>query len=108
MQKLFSHSDRFLIQSVRSELDARNIPYLVKNEYASGAVGELPWQDVQPEIWLLDEHWHSRARTIIDALLPAETSASSDWQCPQCGEVNGASFAFCWHCEHPAEQLSPN
>ena len=55
MKKLFSSLDRFEIQAVRSELDALSIPYLVKNEYAGGAVGELPWQDAQQELWLIDD-----------------------------------------------------
>lgn len=101
MQKLFSHYDRFLVQSVRSELEARRIPYLMKNEYAAGAVGELPWQEVQPEIWLLDDTWLTRAKSIVDALMRPVTE-QAEWQCPTCGEKNDPSFAFCWHCEHPA------
>ena len=55
MIKLFTSSDPFLLQSVKSELDALSIPYLVKNEFAGGAMGELPWQESQPELWLIDE-----------------------------------------------------
>ncbi|HBF72819.1 MAG TPA: DUF2007 domain-containing protein, partial [Alteromonas australica] len=43
MIKLFSSDDMFLMQSLKSELDALAIPYMIKNEYASGAMGELPW-----------------------------------------------------------------
>ena len=53
--KLFSSDDMFLMQSLKSELDALAIPYMIKNEYASGAMGELPWQDTQPELWLIDD-----------------------------------------------------
>ena len=50
MHKLFGSEDRFLIQRLRSELEEVGIPYLIKNEYVAGAVGELPWQDIQQEI----------------------------------------------------------
>lgn len=50
MEKLFGSDDRFLIQRLRSELEAAGIPYLMKNEYVAGAVGELPWQDVQQQV----------------------------------------------------------
>ena len=55
MKKLFTSQDAFEMQAVRSELDALSIPYMVKNEFASGAIGELPWQDSQQEVWLVDD-----------------------------------------------------
>lgn len=100
MQKLFSHDDRFLVQQVRSELDIANIPYLVKNEYAGGAMGELPWQETQMELWLLDEQWFHKASQIVKALTPERNSES--WKCEQCGEVNDGQFSICWQCQQPA------
>ncbi len=106
MRKLYASEDRFLFQSVRSELDARDIPYLVKNEFASGAVGELPWQDIQQEIWIVDENWFPKAQAVV-ASLPAPTSAvesEGPWTCSKCGEVNGEAFDVCWQCEHPRDE----
>ena len=78
MIKLFTSSDPFLLQSVKSELDALSIPYLVKNEFAGGAMGELPWQESQPELWLIDESWSTRANKVVNSLMdshePAEIS----------------------------------
>ena len=104
MQKLFSHDDRFLVQQVRSELDAANIPYLVKNEYASGAMGELPWQETQLELWLLDEQWLPKATQIVEALSP--DSHAETWQCPQCGEMNDGQFSLCWQCQTAQSELA--
>ncbi|RDV29043.1 DUF2007 domain-containing protein [Alteromonas aestuariivivens] len=99
MRKLFGHDDRFLVQSVRSELDALNIPYLMKNEFVGGAVGELPWQDSQQEIWLLDEAWYKRASEVVAALInSASLNSGQEWCCEHCGEQNGAAFGVCWHC----------
>lgn len=97
MEKLFSHDDRFLVQQVRSELDAANIPYLVKNEYAGGAIGELPWQETQMELWVVDEQWLRRATDIVEALTPE--AVSETWQCVQCGEKNDGNFSICWSCQ---------
>ncbi len=103
MKKLFSSLDRFEIQAVRSELDALSIPYLVKNEYAGGAVGELPWQDAQQELWLIDDTWYQRASAIVSALVARMTQSSeganNDWICASCSEENGAAFDHCWHCQ---------
>lgn len=103
MKKLFSSLDRFEIQAVRSELDALSIPYLVKNEYAGGAVGELPWQDAQQELWLIDDTWYQRASAIVSSLVARMTQSSeganNNWICASCGEENGAAFDHCWHCQ---------
>jgi len=104
MQKLFSDDDLFLVQQVRSELDAANIPYLVKNEYAGGAVGELPWQETQMELWLLDEQWLPKATQIVEALSPADFSGT--WQCTACGETNDGQFSLCWKCQTVHDELA--
>lgn len=105
MRKLFSHDDRFLFQQLRSELDALNIPYLVKNEYASGAMGELPWQETQLELWLLDEQWYAKAKLIVGELL-TKNSDTTVWKCFACGEDNEGHFSICWNCQSPMEGVN--
>ncbi|MEW9797190.1 putative signal transducing protein [Alteromonas sp. CYL-A6] len=99
MKKLYAADDPFLLQSLRSELDEAGIPYLVKNEFAGGAVGELPWQDVQREVWLVDESWWQRATTLLSCWQQQLSSQNrDDWVCCHCNEVNGAAFEACWQC----------
>ena len=101
MKKLFSSQDAFELQAVRSELDALSIPYMVKNEFASGAIGELPWQDSQQEVWLVDDTWYTRASKVVEALIGRTSDKAdmqSDWRCQQCGEENGGAFELCWQC----------
>tara|TARA_A200000113_G_scaffold19587_1_gene17004 strand:+ start:25 stop:351 length:327 start_codon:yes stop_codon:yes gene_type:complete len=101
LKKLFTSQDAFEMQAVRSELDALSIPYMVKNEFASGAIGELPWQDSQQEVWLVDESWYGRASQVVEALINnanKTASAREDWLCTQCGEENGSAFELCWQC----------
>lgn len=105
MRKLYASEDRFLFQSVRSELDVRDIPYLVKNEFAGGAVGELPWQESQQEIWIVDDNWFPKAQAVVASLpeLGASSHSAGPWTCSQCGEANGEAFDVCWQCEQPRE-----
>lgn len=96
------------MQSLKSELDALAIPYMIKNEYASGAMGELPWQDTQPELWLIDDTWQARANQVMDALMAH--SVSSPGIKSKSGFVaivkkNGAAFDFCWQCEHQRHEV---
>ncbi|NMH59252.1 DUF2007 domain-containing protein [Alteromonas ponticola] len=104
MKKLFASDDRFLVQQVRSELEALDIPYLMKNEFISGAIGELPWQEVMPEIWLIDDTWEAKASKVIDVLKQNlqddnDKMCAQLWQCPQCHELNEPEFESCWQCE---------
>jgi len=100
--KLFSTDDPFLFQRVKSELDAHSIPYMVKNEFAGGALGEVPWQEAQPELWLVDDDWAARAMQIVNALEATDTQAQNrDWYCTSCNEENGSAFDSCWHCGEP-------
>lgn len=99
MIKLFTSSDPFLLQSVKSELDALSIPYLVKNEFAGGAMGELPWQESQPELWLIDESWSTRANKVVNSLMDShEPTEQFPWVCGHCNEPNGEAFDTCWKC----------
>ena len=103
MEKLFGSDDQFLIQRLRSELEEAGIPYLMKNEYVAGAVGELPWQDIQQEVWLGDESWSHRASKVVESLSNNGKCfcENSDWQCDQCQELNEGAFAICWQCQAP-------
>lgn len=105
MKKLFSSEDAFQLQAVRSELDALSIPYMVKNEFASGALGELPWQEAQQELWLVDDTWFHRASQVVDGIKANFTSSQGrhgedgcEWLCNSCGEENGSAFEVCWQC----------
>ena len=101
MKKLFTSPDAFELQAVRSELDALSIPYMVKNEFASGAIGELPWQDAQQEVWLVDDSWYARASKVIEAFTQKSNRSvvpHQDWVCANCDEENGSAFDVCWQC----------
>ena len=101
MKKLFTSQDAFELQAVRSELDALSIPYMVKNEFASGAIGELPWQDSQQEVWLVDDSWYARASKVIELFIQKSNDkalSSEDWICGECSEQNDAAFDVCWQC----------
>ena len=97
MKKLFVSEDWFSIQQVAQLLEANRIPYLVKNEFAHGAIGELAPLDAIPEVWLLDDDWYAKASALVDDLKHVAVAASS-WHCPHCGEENAGSFELCWQC----------
>ncbi len=104
MIRLHSAPDLIALQPARDLLDAAGIPYLVRNEFLSGALGELPAQEVWPQIWVSEADL-GRARSCLQALgSAAATGDVGPWTCPRCGEENGASFEICWQCGQPREE----
>ena len=106
MLKIYSHEDRFLVMQVKTALEAHGIPCFIKNEFSSGAIGELSPFDAWPEVWLSDEEWQARAEKII-AELSSDTVDQSPWLCTNCNEKNEATFELCWQCgkEQPASPM---
>jgi len=99
MKKIFSCSNNIELAPYRTILDEHKIPYLVKNEFALGAVGEIPVNESWPQIWVIDESHETKAR---DLCLEAEANmkcSAKDWVCQFCGEDNAGSFEICWQCE---------
>ena len=101
MKKLFVSEDWFSIQQVAQLLDANRIPYVVKNEFSLGAIGELSPFDAIPEVWLIDDDWYNKAKSLVDDLKHMAVEREA-WQCSHCKEHNEASFDFCWSCGAPA------
>ncbi|WP_297529388.1 putative signal transducing protein [Thiohalobacter sp.] len=104
MIRLYSAPDLIALQPARDLLDAAGIPYLVRNEFLSGALGELPAQEIWPQIWVAEADI-DRARTALQPLKSAPArDKGSPWTCPRCGEENDASFEICWQCGQPRDE----
>jgi Putative prokaryotic signal transducing protein len=83
-------------QHLKNVLEQAGVACVLKNVELSGGLGEIPFLECLPELWIIDEREAARARTLI-----AEASAEHPghaWRCAHCGEVNEAQFAACWQC----------
>ena len=77
----------------RNVLDAAGILAVVKNQYLSSGMGDLPPAECQPELWVLDD---ADARRAEELLFHGEPQGA-EWQCA-CGETLGGQFTQCWSC----------
>lgn len=78
-------------------LRAQGIDARILNAGAHGVLGEIPFDQTYPELWLVDPADLDRARIVFEGFeLPA--ASAPDATCPACAEANPASFAVCWHC----------
>ena len=101
MTRVFTHESLIAVTHMRNILDHAGIGSVVKNERLSGALGEIPYLETWPELWVVDNSDAERARLLIaDAMNDAP--ASAPWTCARCGEHNEGHFAICWHCQTAA------
>lgn len=77
-------------------LRAAGIPCDVRNTTLSGAIGDIPWLECAPQVWIHDPLDEARALAVLEELtLPNDAPA---WQCAQCREMIEPQFAACWNC----------
>ena len=85
------------IAHLRNLLEAAGIACVVRNDRLGGALGEIPFLECWPELWVREPGQALRARGLIDeALHPRD--AGEAWDCPQCGERIDGQFSDCWRC----------
>ena len=97
MCKIHTAESLIEIAHLRNVLVASGIACQIRNDRLMGALGEIPFVDCWPELWLEDERDALTAKGLIDGeLKPAAPSA--DWTCPACGETIEGQFSDCWRC----------
>ena len=84
-------------ETLKSILEQADIPCMIRNDNLSTALGELPFAECSPEIWILNDEDTPRAREIVDAWRNAEVENQDPWVC-RCGETSEGQFTSCWNC----------
>ena len=93
MKRVFGSYNQQLVHHAKNLLEAAGIRVLVRNQYLSSAMGELPPAECQAELWVMEEADLAKAREILES----EPASGADWSCA-CGETLGAQFSQCWRC----------
>ena len=96
MKKLVSSESLITINHYRNLLAAEGIQTEIRNEHLGSIVGEMPFVEVWPELWVVRKLDFDRAKELIEAA--AEESPSAPWVCAHCHEENEGQFAVCWNC----------
>ena len=66
------------------------------NANAAGALGEVPFMQAQPEVWIDDDAQEACAHEALAGLRNAPPR--NDKSCAHCGEFNPGNFLSCWQC----------
>jgi hypothetical protein len=99
MKKLhtFTIADRAEAGLLKELLEREGVACLVRNEQLFSALGEIPFLECYPELWVVDDEIWPRARRLLDSWFRNDGNAEA-WTCPTCGEVLEGQFGACWQC----------
>lgn len=98
MKKVTSSQSLVTISHYRNLLGSEGIPSFIRNEYLGSIIGEMPFEEVWPELWVRNDLDYDRALQLIDSATLASESPTSPWRCRTCGTENEGQFAACWNC----------
>jgi hypothetical protein len=96
MKKLTSAESLITINHYKNLLQAEGIRCVIRNEYLGSIMGEMPFVETWPELWIANDLDFDRATQLL-AGAEAESPAAA-WTCKKCGEINEGQFAACWNC----------
>jgi hypothetical protein len=96
LKRVYSSYSLAAVHHARNLLESAGIRAVVRNEYLSSAMGELPPAECQPQVWVAVAD-AARAESLL-----REQPTGPDWDCA-CGERLGAQFTQCWSCGRPRE-----
>ena len=82
---------------MQSILESQGIPTYIRNQFASSVMGEVPFIEVCPQLYVLNDGDLEKARQLL-LMHEVGPSAAQAWNCPGCGQEIEAQFAECWNC----------
>ena len=101
MKKLTSAETLVLINHYANLLEAEGIRTEVRNQHLGSVMGEIPFFETWPQLWVVNDLDYDRAKQLIES---ADAEAPTEpWNCSKCGEQNEWQFSACWKCGTSAE-----
>ena len=101
MKKLSSAESIITIRHYQNFLASEGIATEVRNDVLGSIVGEMPFVETWPQLWVVNDLDFDRAKQLLESA-DAETS-TAPWHCHRCGEENEGQFAACWNCGTPTD-----
>jgi hypothetical protein len=100
MKKLhtFTHRERAYASLLKERLAGEGVACLLRNDELATALGEIPFVECYPELWVVDNEIYPRARLLLDKWLAEAEEELPEWSCPGCGESIEGQFEVCWKC----------
>jgi hypothetical protein len=97
MKKLTTSDSLITINHYKNILESEGIVCEIRNQYLGSIMGEMPFPEVWPQLWVRNDLDFDRATQLLDEDSATE-SPTEPWNCSSCGEENEGQFAACWKC----------
>jgi len=99
MKRVWSGSTLHDTAHLQNLLEQAGVGCFIKHRELGSAMGDLPFLECSPELWVLSDAQAGKAAAVIrEALRPDSGAPAARWRCSKCGEDNEAQFAVCWRC----------
>ena len=100
MTRVFTGGSLAEVGHLKSLLELAGIRCFIKNELLSSGLGDIPFLECQPELWVLDDGRAAEAGTLIrESMVNApRLMHGPSWTCRRCGASNEPQFGACWQC----------
>ena len=98
MKRVYAEPAPIFIHQLKDLLEEKGIVAIIKNEFLSGGVGELPPTEVWPELWVMSKDDEEPAKRIVDQFIQCSQEKPQNWVCGKCGQNIEGQFNICWNC----------
>jgi hypothetical protein len=95
MKRVFRAASLIQVAHARNVLLAAGIESELRNQYLSGALGDLPMLETWPQLFVEDSDEQAALRALARA---AVAPGGAPWTCEHCGELLEPQFTSCWRC----------
>ena len=99
--------DGATIEMLNGLLEEVEIRCMIRNAYLSSAMGEIPFSEASPELWILNDEDYLRAREMLETWQTTKIETHHSWSCDDCGETIEGQFTSCWQCGRERKAVSP-
>ena len=97
MKKLHVSQSLVEVESLKDLLEGAGIACMVRNQQSSSLAGSVPFVEVFPELWVLNDQDYDIGKELL-AGQASTAMPGSDWTCAVCGECHATDFVTCWKC----------
>ena len=98
MKKIFVHIEFTRVGHYQSILEDSDIRTYVKNKDSAVGMGEIPFTEVWPELWVVNDDDFDKAVNLLEEVTTALEETIEPWECPNCHEQIEEGFGECWNC----------
>ena len=98
MKRLFVSQSLVEVESLKELLSTDGILCTIRNQQGSSLAGEVPFVEVFPELWVVNDADFDRAKELLEEQASGDEVERPMWVCAGCGEKHVGLFTACWKC----------